>query len=147
MTQQRTAGKTPQEKAASKQVSFISRHEWTLVGLLAVLTLLLPSGLMVAGLNARMPEEGGFYLWTRTAVGDVHGDIKLITVAWAEGIQAAIYAFKEITSPYWLNEKRLKDYKIALIGEKISSAARSAAVRMPPLAVTSAAMRVAMSPR
>ena len=59
------------------------------------------------------------------AVGDVHGDIKLITVAWAEGVQAAIHAFKEITSPYWLNEKRLRDNKIALIGEKISQAARS----------------------
>ncbi len=57
------------------------------------------------------------------AVGDVHGDIKLIAVAWAEGIQAAIYAFKEITSPYWLNEKRLHDHKIALIGEKMSRAA------------------------
>ncbi len=58
------------------------------------------------------------------AVGDVHGDIKLITVAWAEGIQAAIYAFKEITSPYWLNEKRLRNQKIALIGDKIAQAAR-----------------------
>ena len=57
------------------------------------------------------------------AVGDVHGDIKLIAVAWAEGIQSAIYAFKEITSPYWLNEKRLRDHKIALIGEKIAQAA------------------------
>ena len=57
------------------------------------------------------------------AVGDVHGDIKLIVVAWAEGIQAAIYAFKEITSPYWLNEKRLRDQKIAMIGEKITQAA------------------------
>lgn len=57
------------------------------------------------------------------AVGDVHGDIKLIAVAWAEGIQAAIYAFKEITSPYWLNEKRLRDHKITLIGEKITAAA------------------------
>ena len=57
------------------------------------------------------------------AVGDVHGDIKLITVAWAEGIQAAIYAFKEITSSYWLNEKRLRDHKIAMIGEKMSQAA------------------------
>lgn len=57
------------------------------------------------------------------AVGDVHGDIKLITVAWAEGIQAAIYAFKEITSPYWLNEKRLRDQRITLIGEKLSRAA------------------------
>lgn len=59
------------------------------------------------------------------AVGDVHGEVKLITVAWAEGIQAAIHAFKEITSPYWLNEKRLRDNKIALIGEKITQAARS----------------------
>ena len=58
------------------------------------------------------------------AVGDVHGDIKLIVVAWAEGIQAAIYAFKEITSPYWLSEKRLHDQKITMIGEKISQAAR-----------------------
>ena len=57
------------------------------------------------------------------AVGDVHGDIKLVTVAWAEGIQAAIYAFKEITSPYWLNEKRLRDHKLVMIGEKITSAA------------------------
>ncbi|MBX3436718.1 MAG: NAD(P)/FAD-dependent oxidoreductase [Planctomycetaceae bacterium] len=55
------------------------------------------------------------------AVGDVHGDIKLVTVAWAEGIQAAIYAFKEITSPYWLNEKRLRDLKISLIGEKLAA--------------------------
>lgn len=59
------------------------------------------------------------------AVGDVHGDIKLITVAWAEGIQAAIYAFKEITSPYWLNEKRLRDYKLVMIGEKMTQAAAS----------------------
>lgn len=59
------------------------------------------------------------------AVGDIHGDIKLIAVAWAEGIQAAIHAFKEITSPYWLNEKRLRDYKIAMIGEKIAQAALS----------------------
>ena len=57
------------------------------------------------------------------AVGDVHGDIKLVTVAWAEGIQAAIYAFKEITSPYWLNEKRLRDYKLVMIGEKMTNAA------------------------
>ncbi len=65
------------------------------------------------------------------AVGDVHGDIKLITVAWAEGIQAAIYAFKEITSPYWLTEKRLKDHKIAMIGEKMSQAASRHAKRGP----------------
>lgn len=58
------------------------------------------------------------------AVGDVHGDIKLITVAWAEGIQAAIYAFKEITSPYWLNERRMRDYKLVMIGEKMTEAAK-----------------------
>ena len=42
------------------------------------------------------------------AAGDVHGEIRLIPVAWAEGIQAAIYAFDEITRPYWLNENRLR---------------------------------------
>jgi thioredoxin reductase (NADPH) len=83
-------------------------------------------------LDLRLNEDGSiaidpYYETSRSgvfAVGDVHGDIKLIAVAWAEGIQAAIYAFKEITSPYWLNEKRLRDQKIALIGEKMSHAAR-----------------------
>lgn len=82
-------------------------------------------------LNVRLKADGSIavdpYFETSRhgifAVGDVHGDIKLITVAWAEGIQAAIYAFKEITSPYWLNEKRMRDQKITLIGEKISEAA------------------------
>jgi thioredoxin reductase (NADPH) len=82
-------------------------------------------------LNVRLNDDGSIavdpYFETSRrglfAVGDVHGDIKLIAVAWAEGIQAAIYAFKEITSPYWLNEKRLRDQKIALIGDKISQAA------------------------
>ena len=59
------------------------------------------------------------------AVGDVHGDVKLIAVAWAEGIQAAIHAFKEITSPYWLNEKRLHDNKNCLMADKITEAART----------------------
>jgi thioredoxin reductase (NADPH) len=83
-------------------------------------------------LDLRLNEDGSIavdpYFETSRrgifAVGDVHGDIKLITVAWAEGIQAAIYAFKEITSPYWLNEKRLRDQKITMIGEKITQAAR-----------------------
>jgi thioredoxin reductase (NADPH) len=82
-------------------------------------------------LNVRLNDDGSiaidpYYETSRRgifAVGDVHGDIKLITVAWAEGIQAAIYAFKEITSPYWLNEKRLRDHKIALIGDKMTRAA------------------------
>ena len=63
-------------------------------------------------LDLRLNHNGGiaidlFYETSRRgifAVGDVHGDIKLITVAWAEGIQVAIYAFKEITSPKWLNK-------------------------------------------
>ncbi|MEE2637615.1 MAG: hypothetical protein VYE68_10315 [Acidobacteriota bacterium] len=32
--------------------------------------------------------------------GDVHGDIKLSAVAWVEGGQAALYAFKEIAGPH-----------------------------------------------
>ncbi len=41
----------------------------------AIITFLIPSGLAVAELNARMPEEGGFYLWTREAFGEFHGYI------------------------------------------------------------------------
>jgi thioredoxin reductase len=90
-------------------------------------------------LNVRLNDDGSiaidpYYETSRRglfAVGDVHGDIKLIAVAWAEGIQAAIYAFKEITSPYWLNEKRLRDYKLALIGEKVSQAAATHARQEP----------------
>jgi ferredoxin/flavodoxin---NADP+ reductase len=90
-------------------------------------------------LDLRLNEDGSiaidpYFETSRSgifAVGDVHGDIKLITVAWAEGIQAAIYAFKEITSPYWLNEKRLRDQKIALIGDKISRAARGRRTTRP----------------
>ena len=88
-------------------------------------------------LNVRLNQDSSiaidpYYETSRRgifAVGDVHGDIKLIAVAWAEGIQAAIYAFKEITSPYWLNEKRLRDSKVALIGEKIAQAAQRTPAR------------------
>ncbi len=44
----------------------------------AFATFLVPCAIMVAELNARMPEEGGFYLWTRSAFGDRHGYL----VAW-----------------------------------------------------------------
>lgn len=84
-------------------------------------------------LDIRLNDDGSiaidpYFETTRKgvfAVGDVHGDIKLIAVAWAEGIQAAIYAFKEITSPYWLNERRMRDYKLVMIGEKMTEAAKS----------------------
>jgi ferredoxin/flavodoxin---NADP+ reductase len=83
------------------------------------------------GLKLKLKDDGAIaidpYFETSRrgifAVGDVHGDIKLIVVAWADGIQAAIHAFREITSPYWLNEKRLHDNKLALIAERLSEAA------------------------
>ncbi len=54
---------------------------------LAIFTFLIPSGLIVTELNARMPEEGGFYLWTREAFGDLHGYLAawsywLSTIVW-----------------------------------------------------------------
>ena len=78
-------------------------------------------GLADAGLQAdsrgRLTVDGQYRTGVPHifAVGDVHGDIKLIAVAWAEGIQAAIHAFNEITSPYWLNEKRLKELQKKLL--------------------------------
>ena len=94
-------------------------------------------------MRVRLNDDGGIaidpYFETNRqgifAVGDVHGDIKLITVAWAEGIQAAIHAFKEITSPYWLSDKRLHDNKIALMGDKITEAAKAKVHRRETCAV------------
>ena len=44
---------------------------------LAIIMFVIPCGLMIAELNARIPEEGGFYLWTKMAFGDFHGYIVL----------------------------------------------------------------------
>lgn len=55
--------------------------------LLAILLFLIPSGLAVSELNARMPEEGGFYLWTRRAFGDVHGYV----AAWTYWISNIVW--------------------------------------------------------
>ena len=41
--------------------------------LLAIAAYLIPSGIVVAELNARIPEQGGFYIWVREAFGDFHG--------------------------------------------------------------------------
>ncbi len=41
--------------------------------ILAMICYLIPSGLMVADLNARIPGEGGFYNWTKKAFGEWHG--------------------------------------------------------------------------
>ncbi len=54
---------------------------------LAILVFLIPSGLMVAELNARMPEQGGFYLWTRTAFGDWHGYV----AAWTYWLSSIVW--------------------------------------------------------
>ena len=36
------------------------------------------------------------------AAGDITGEVKLITVACAEGIVAAVHTFESIKKPYWL---------------------------------------------
>ncbi len=84
-------------------------------------------------LGVKLNEDGSvavdpYYETSRSgifAVGDVHGEIKLIPVAWAEGIQAALYAFREITSPHWMNEKRLEDQKIVILREKLAQLAQT----------------------
>lgn len=58
-----------------------------LIWLLAACLFLIPSGITVVTLTARMPEEGGLYRWTRSAFGDTHGYIAawsywLSTVVW-----------------------------------------------------------------
>ena len=74
----------------------------------AILVFLIPSGLMVAELNARMPEEGGFYLWTRTAFGDLHG----FMAAWTYWLSSIVWLptvvlLVSISSLYVLGESWL----------------------------------------
>ena len=47
--------------------------------LLGLLTFFVPSALTVLELNSRLPGEGGMYLWSKTAFGDMHAFI----VGWA----------------------------------------------------------------
>ena len=54
---------------------------------LAIVTFLIPSALMVAELHARIPEEGGLYVWTRTAFGELHGFI----CAWSYWIANIVF--------------------------------------------------------
>jgi len=66
--------------------------------LVAVLCFLIPSAVAVAELGARMPDEGGLYLWIRSAFGDFHGYLAASTVP--EGgvgiIEGVAQAFVEI---------------------------------------------------
>ncbi len=55
--------------------------------LICIFTFLIPSGLMVSELNARMPEEGGFYLWIRKAFGNFHGYI----AAWSYWVSNIVW--------------------------------------------------------
>lgn len=58
-----------------------------LMYLIVMLLLFIPTGLIVAELNARLPGEGGFYNWVRKAFGDVHGFI----VAWSYWLSSIVW--------------------------------------------------------
>ncbi len=55
--------------------------------LVAVLFFFIPQGLAVLELSARMPEEGGIYVWAREAFGPLHGFI----CGWAYWVNNLIY--------------------------------------------------------
>ncbi|MFC1547211.1 APC family permease [Candidatus Neomarinimicrobiota bacterium] len=55
--------------------------------LAAVLFFFIPQGLAVLELGARLPEEGGIYIWTRKAFGPLHGFI----CGWAYWVNNLIY--------------------------------------------------------
>ncbi|MBT8259170.1 MAG: APC family permease [Bacteroidia bacterium] len=55
--------------------------------ILAALFFLIPLGLAVADLNSRLPEEGGFYIWTKKAFGEWHGFV----AAWSYWISNIVW--------------------------------------------------------
>jgi len=54
---------------------------------------------------------------------ELAGRVRLVLQHLQQGIHAFKEIVKEIASAYWLNEKRLRDHKITLIGEKSAHAA------------------------
>ncbi len=54
---------------------------------LALLIFFIPLGLTVLELNARMPAEGGLYLWTKVAFGSLHGFI----AGWSYWVSNLVY--------------------------------------------------------
>ncbi len=59
----------------------------TVLWLAAVLLFFVPQGLAVLELSARLPEEGGIYVWTREAFGPAHGFV----CGWAYWVNNLIY--------------------------------------------------------
>ncbi len=55
--------------------------------IVAVVLFFIPQGLAVSELSARMPEEGGIYVWTREAFGPLHGFLS----GWAYWVNNLIY--------------------------------------------------------
>jgi amino acid transporter len=54
---------------------------------LGLITFLIPSALTVLELSSRLPGEGGVYLWSKTAFGDLHGFI----AGWSYWIANLVY--------------------------------------------------------
>ncbi|MCB1044768.1 MAG: amino acid permease [Acidobacteria bacterium] len=74
----------------------------------AAVTFLVPCGVMVAELNARMPEEGGFYHWTKAVLGDGHAYVSawsywLSNIVWLPSVLFLI----SISSLYVVGESSL----------------------------------------
>ncbi|MFT5103321.1 MAG: amino acid transporter [Candidatus Latescibacterota bacterium] len=84
--------------------------------LLAMICYLIPSGLMVVDLNARVPGEGGFYNWTKTAFGERNGYIAawcywLSNIVWFPAILLTIVgsglyifgdAYLDLAENFWV---------------------------------------------
>jgi glutamate:GABA antiporter len=74
--------------------------------IIAALFFFLPSAITVSSLSRRMPEEGGMYIWTKTAFGDQHAflcgwfyfisNVMYLPSLLLAGISMTAYAFGEL---------------------------------------------------
>lgn len=55
--------------------------------LLGLITFLVPAALTVMELSSRLPGEGGLYIWSKAAFGDMHGFI----AAWSYWIANLVF--------------------------------------------------------
>jgi amino acid transporter len=74
--------------------------------IIAALFFFLPSAITVSSLSRRMPEEGGMYIWTKTAFGDQHAflcgwfyfisNVMYLPSLLLAGVSMTAYAFGEL---------------------------------------------------
>ena len=83
--------------------------------LLGLITFLIPAALTVLELSSRLPGEGGMYLWSKAAFGELHAFI----AGWSYWIANLVF----FPSSRWDRPARLENYRVIAAGRQTAEKA------------------------